>query len=68
MNVESWCKVEANSSSSWLRANRKHFPNAMKSDIFKHTLPDRFEEKGPKVRLEELSAKKHFPGKCELIS
>ena len=68
MNVESWCQVEANAKESWLRANRKHFPKAMKSTVFVKELPDRFayKLKPPKQLLEEISRKKHFPQKCKL--
>ncbi|CAH3027374.1 unnamed protein product [Porites evermanni] len=35
MNIESWCTVELNSKQDWLRANRKHNPNAFTSSVFK---------------------------------
>lgn len=69
MNVESWCQVEANPKASWERANRKHFPKAMKSTVFVKELPDRFayKLKPPKELLEEIPKLKHFPQKCEHI-
>lgn len=69
MNVESWCQVEENAKASWLRAKRKHFPNAMKSTVFKTKLPDRFQLKGPAVNelsLADLPKLRRFPNKCEL--
>ena len=68
MNIESWCRVEAKPEENWLRANRKHFPDAMKSSVFKFTLPDRFEVKGPKVTLDELPKRTHFPQKCKSMA
>ena len=67
MNVESWCLVEATAKQSWKRAQRKHFPNALESTVFDKQLPNRFEERSAKIKMEieEEPKKKHFPEKCK---
>ena len=38
-DVESWCKVEGSSQGEWMKAQRKHCPSALQSDIFGQSQP-----------------------------
>lgn len=69
MNTESWCRVESSSKEGWLRSQRKHYPNALKSTVFDPKKPDRFEEmhqdKVTGKSVDEIEKRKHFKEKCE---
>jgi len=66
MNVESWCTVELNSKEDWLRANRKHNPNAFASSVF--TEGDSNQHHSSRLdfnscKPEKHRERRHFPDK-----
>lgn len=66
-DIESWCKVEGNSQ---LKAERKHVPGALRSDIFGQSQPaqnDMWRSEWINAKPEEQKhrEKRHFPDKGE---
>ncbi|XP_078000721.1 protein SPATA45 homolog [Glandiceps talaboti] len=62
MQRESWCAVERNSRQAWLRAERKHDPEAFQSRVFDNANKQESEPRCEfKPDLPTHRERRHFP-------